>query len=83
MHDPGPWSAIVYGHDTEHRIPLDRQVLDAELAVVLTGYVLGPDTFGMIEIYCGSDLVNVRPVLAASPCRLRVEAGIQAAEPVA
>jgi len=82
VHDRGPWSAIVYSHDMEYRVPLQRDVLSDELAVVLTGYVPAARPLDMIEVYCGPDLVTMRPVDGDGPCRFRIEAGIGAPEPV-
>jgi hypothetical protein len=82
LHDKGPWSAIVFGHETEYRVPADRTVLADEGRVILVAYVSKPAQLRAIEIYCGGDLVTARPVAGQGPCRILVEAGIAAAEAI-
>ena len=85
LHHRGPWDAVLYGTETECRLPVTRDILWSENRVSFVIYALRlPWGIETIELYCNRSPVVVRPVEAmlSGPCRIIIDVGVGEPETV-
>lgn len=77
LHDPGPWSAVVFGCHVIW-IPLERHERPDD-RIVLTGYLREACSgIRYVEIWCGRDLVAGWPAAGEdAPVRITLDLGIE------
>jgi hypothetical protein len=85
LHSCAPWQAVVYGQETECRLPASRHILEDEFRIVFTAHATSSiRDIHAVELYCGNALLVARQVtgLPSAPCRIVLDVGIEHPETV-